>query len=345
MSNQNNSGEPPKKEPIPLDVSDAPAGTPSEAAPGTLLEATGTSVGERGTSVGERGNEVGERGNEVGERGNEVGERGNEVASTSVAGYRKNRVRRQSATAVESVVQMARFVLRTGKPSTDRIRNTRRRQTFTDLSVSYGAIGATLSDDFLRFPPTGYQVAEQSVRLGSGAERFERAAEQVMTWAIQREAGFKIRHVEAGTGTQYTGVLFDANGIPLSEQPITVVEERVGTDGTPYIASGMTATIQSPRLARLGQFLGTTSTPVLVVYVVQEPRRIGYAYGTTGHGDESGEESFMLDWHDDDTVWLTIRTMFDKPYGLRWLTAPIRQYVRRDHMQRQLRALHPATGG
>src|SRR6218665_2486450 len=240
MSNQNNSGEPPKKEPIPLDVSDAPAGTPSEAAPGTLLEATGTSVGERGTSVGERGNEVGERGNEVGERGNEVGERGNEVASTSVAGYRKNRVRRQSATAVESVVQMARFVLRTGKPSTDRIRNTRRRQTFTDLSVSYGAIGATLSDDFLRFPPTGYQVAEQSVRLGSGAERFERAAEQVMTWAIQREAGFKIRHVEAGTGTQYTGVLFDTNGIPLPEQPIAVVEERVGTDGTPYIASGMT---------------------------------------------------------------------------------------------------------
>jgi hypothetical protein len=43
-----------------------------------------------------------------------------------------------------------------------------RRSTFTDQSVTYGAIGATLAPDLLRYPPAGYRPAEDSVRLGSG---------------------------------------------------------------------------------------------------------------------------------------------------------------------------------
>ena len=39
-----------------------------------------------------------------------------------------------------------------------------RRSTFTDQSVTYGAIGATLAPDLLRYPPAGYRPAEDSVR-------------------------------------------------------------------------------------------------------------------------------------------------------------------------------------
>ena len=74
-----------------------------------------------------------------------------------------------------------------------------RRSTFTDQSVTYGAIGATLAPDLLRYPPEGYRPAEDSVRLGSGVERFERAAESLTTWGIQRGAGFEVVDVSAGT--------------------------------------------------------------------------------------------------------------------------------------------------
>jgi len=210
-----------------------------------------------------------------------------------------------------------------------------RRSTFTDQSVTYGAIGATLAPDLLRYPPDGYRPAEDSVRLGSGAERFERAAESLMTWGIQRGADFTVADVSAGTGAQYPGIVYDAEGMPLAEQPGPRTEDRYGADGTPYIAAGMTATLR-----RKGR-IRTRSTPVLVVYVIDEPERIGFAYGTTADGPESGEESFILERRDDDTVWLTIRSILRTRGGI---FAPRRRRKRRELTRVELRALHPAGG-
>lgn len=209
-----------------------------------------------------------------------------------------------------------------------------RRSTFTDQSVTYGAIGATLAPDMLRYPPAGYRPAEDSVRLGSGAERFDRAAEALMTWGIQKGAGFEVTDVSAGTGAQYPGIVYDAEGNPLPEQPGQRAEDRFGTDGTPYITAGMTATLR-----RRGRFR-KRDTPVLVVYVIDEPGRIGFAYGTTADGHESGEESFILEHRDDDTVWLTIRSIL----GTRGVFAPRVRRKRRELTRVELRALHPAGG-
>lgn len=206
-----------------------------------------------------------------------------------------------------------------------------RRSTFTDQSVTYGAIGATLDPDLLRYPPAGFRPAEDSVRLGSGEERFARSAEALMTWGIQKGAGFEVTEISPGTGAQYPGIAYDADGTPLAEQSGLRREDRFGPDGTPYIAAGMTAT-----LVRMGRIL-TSRTPVLVVYVIDEPKRIGFAYGTTAEGPESGEESFVLEHRDDDGVWLTIRSMFDTR-GI----APARRRRRRELTRAELRALHPA---
>ncbi len=213
-----------------------------------------------------------------------------------------------------------------------------RRSTFTDQSVTYGAIGATLAPDLLRYPPTGYRPAEDTVRLGSGAERFNLAAEALMTWGIQRGAGFTVTDVSEGTGAQYPGIVYGADGAPLVEQPVQRTEQRFGADGTPYIAPGMTATLQKKRRFR------TASTPVLVVYVVDEPDRIGFAYGTTADGPESGEESFILERREGDTVWLTIRSILGTAGGIRALGAPAQRRRRRELTRRELRALHPAGG-
>jgi uncharacterized protein (UPF0548 family) len=213
-----------------------------------------------------------------------------------------------------------------------------RRSTFTDQSVTYGAIGATLAPDLLRYPPEGYRPAEDSVRLGSGVERFERAAESLMTWGIQRGAGLEVVDVSAGTGAQYPGIVYDADGTPLAEQPAPRAEDRYGADGTPYITAGVTATLR-----RRGRFRHH-GTPVLVVYVVDEPGRIGFAYGTTADGPESGEESFILEHRDDDTVWLTIRSLLGTRGGIHRLTAPMQRRRRRELTRVELRALHPAGG-
>ncbi|WP_448809872.1 DUF1990 family protein [Agromyces bauzanensis] len=207
-----------------------------------------------------------------------------------------------------------------------------RRSTFTDQSVTYGAIGATLDPDLLRYPPAGFRPAEDTVRLGSGAERFDRTAEALMTWGIQKGVGFEVTDISAGTGAQYPGIVYDADGTPLAEQPGARTEQRFGADGTPYIAPGMTAT-----LVRRGRFR-SHKTPVLVVYVIDEPGHVGFAYGTTAEGPESGEESFILEHRDDDSVWLTIRSIFSTTGAL----APSQRRKRRELTRVELRALHPA---
>jgi uncharacterized protein (UPF0548 family) len=209
-----------------------------------------------------------------------------------------------------------------------------RRSTFTDQSVTYGAIGATLDPDLLRYPPAGFRPAEDSVKLGSGKDRFDRAAEELMTWGVQKGAGFEVVDVSPGTGAQYTGIAYDPEGAPLAEQPAPRAEQRFGPDGTPYVSAGMTATLK-PR----GRGRGI---PVLVVYVVDEPERIGFAYGTTGDAPESGEESFLLEHREDDSVWLTIRSVLEPNGGLRRLFAPAVRKRRRELTTRELRALHPA---
>ncbi|MCD2441966.1 DUF1990 domain-containing protein [Agromyces sp. SYSU K20354] len=211
-----------------------------------------------------------------------------------------------------------------------------RRSTFTDQSVTYGAIGATLAPDLLRYPPEGYRPAEDSVRLGSGSERFERAAESLMTWGVQRGAGFEVVDVSAGTGAQYPGIVYGGDGAPLAEQPAPHAIQRFGGDGTPYITAGVAATLR-----RRGRFR-SHDIPVLVVYVIDEPGRVGFAYGTTAEGPESGEESFILEHRDDDTVWLTIRSLLRARGGLRRLAAPRQRRKRRELTTRELRALHPA---
>jgi uncharacterized protein (UPF0548 family) len=57
------------------------------------------------------------------------------------------------------------------------------------------------------------------------------------------------------------------------------------------------------------------SAPVRVVYLVDEPRRKGFAYGTLPGHPESGEEAFVAELHDDSAVTFTI-TAFSRPSTL-----------------------------
>ena len=91
-----------------------------------------------------------------------------------------------------------------------------RRSTFVGEPVTYGAIGGTLAPDLLAYPPAGYRADEHAVRLGSGAERFAIASSSLMTWGVQRGSGIEVhRRALRAPATQYTGLVFDADGTPV----------------------------------------------------------------------------------------------------------------------------------
>lgn len=43
-----------------------------------------------------------------------------------------------------------------------------------------------------------------------------------------------------------------------------------------------------------------------IVYVIDEPRRFGFAYGTLREHAEAGEERFLVEWRDNNSVWYEV---------------------------------------
>ncbi|HEX7538058.1 MAG TPA: DUF1990 domain-containing protein [Dermatophilaceae bacterium] len=86
------------------------------------------------------------------------------------------------------------------------------------------------------------------------------------------------------------------------------------------------------------------SAPCRVVYVLDEPRRRGFAYGTlTGH-PESGEEAFVIERADDDTVSFSV-TAFSRPASdLARLAGPLGRLAQRRMSDRYVRSMADATG-
>ncbi len=206
----------------------------------------------------------------------------------------------------------------------------KRRSTHDELPISYGAIGASRDPDLMRFPPKGTTPSEDAVKLGSGIERFRLASALLMTWGAQRGAGFEVRNVGVGTGNRYGGIEFDESGTPLASADLD--EQLFSADGEPFITAGVSATLVRGSLAR----------DVRVVFIVNETKRLGFAYGTIDQNGPVGEELYVVEQRDDDTVWATYRGFHEvvQPMWKKPLKASDIRAVQ-DRARAQLRALLP----
>lgn len=179
--------------------------------------------------------------------------------------------------------------------------------------VTYGAIGATQADDFPRYPPKGFRPFESLVRIGHGEARWQHAWTETLTWGIKRRAGFRVEVLESPAAVvenTYTPVTFDDAGEPVA--PASLDSDAVYADtGARLVRSGDTAVL------RLGWGALSFREPVRVVAVIDEPRRRGFAYGTLAGHPLRGEELFLVEHRDDDSVWLTIRSI-SRPAGPVW---------------------------
>lgn len=209
-----------------------------------------------------------------------------------------------------------------------------RRGTFRDETVDYAAVGATQAPDLMQYPPERSMPAHESWRVGSGEARFRSASESLLSWRAQRDGGLAVSDVRPASGPMYSGVGFDGEGHPIAPTRLEA-EQRFDADGTPWVGSGTTIRLR-------GRAAGLKADAELrVIFVIEEPRRVGFALGTVGDSVVTGEESFMLDWLDNDEVWFTVRA-FDAPRAFFYRLFPgLVKRRRRALFQRYLRAISP----
>ena len=195
--------------------------------------------------------------------------------------------------------------------------------------VTYAAVGATQAPDLLRYPPAGYRAIERTARIGHGAARFEYACVAALTWGIQRRSGFRIEPIEAPAEAS---IPYSIESDALSES--ITGEALYGPDGTQYLRPGDTAQLVIPVVGPI-----VVTAPARVVYLIDEPKRKGFAYGTLPGHPEDGEEAFIVSQHEDESVWLTIRA-FSRPSSRKWWAVyPALRVAQEFYTRRYLRAL------
>jgi uncharacterized protein (UPF0548 family) len=138
---------------------------------------------------------------------------------------------------------------------------------------NYDVIGSTRYDE----TPPGYHRLEHRELIGTDDEVFHRAGEALLRWRMHRAAGLPMT---------------------ASDTPPEIGTNTLGRLG-PGVLVGRLRTL-SP--------LGAIGFPVpcRVVWTVDEPDRIGYAYGTLEGHPAAGEESFVVT-RDPDGIHFTVR--------------------------------------
>lgn len=76
-----------------------------------------------------------------------------------------------------------------------------------------------------------------------------------------------------------------------------------------------------------------------VVYVVDEPRLAGFAYGTLPGHPECGEEAFLVEQSADGVVSIVIRAFSHPANWFWWLGAPVLRLAQELYTRRYLKAL------
>lgn len=145
-------------------------------------------------------------------------------------------------------------------------------EDLAQLRFNYDVVGSTR---YVETPP-GYHRLEHRARIGDGDDVFRRAGEALLNWRMHRAAGLPM----------------------TADTPATI-----GTNSLGRLGPGML--ISRLRTAGLGGLAGLP-VPCRVVWTVDEPDRIGFAYGTLEGHPASGEESFVVT-READGVYFTVR--------------------------------------
>jgi uncharacterized protein (UPF0548 family) len=149
--------------------------------------------------------------------------------------------------------------------------------------------------------PAGYHHVRRSAVLGEGRDLFNAACSRLTSWQMHRGAGLRVA---------------------------AAADAAVGVDVVVRLG---------PRPPFPARFL--VAAPCRVVYVVEEPSRRGFAYGTLAGHPESGEECFTVTLTADNRVVADV-VAFSRP-ALWWTRSagPLVRLTQRWMTDRYIRAL------
>lgn len=169
-----------------------------------------------------------------------------------------------------------------------------------EKSLTYAEIGLTRTTQ----SPAGYRTVHHRIPVGSGRETFNRLAEGILSWELQRGAGLSVR---ASSGRAVVGcVVVPGFGIGRLRLPapcrVVWVEELVDSDDDGGTGADETG---SDRTGRGGDGVDQAA------HDGEWPdhygaRRAGFGYGTLPGHPERGEEAFTAELAADGTVYFGV---------------------------------------
>ena len=145
---------------------------------------------------------------------------------------------------------------------------------------------------------------------------FRQPTDAVIEAFLQAQARLDFTYTDIGaTGaTPPANYVVDHTQIYLGTGDEVFRRAKVGLEGWKQFDLGWLKAFPANTPIRSGQDVAVVAhtfglwslNAARIVYVVDEPRRFGFAYGTLPGHVESGEERFLLEWADDDSVWYDI---------------------------------------
>ena len=167
----------------------------------------------------------------------------------------------------------------------------------------------------------------------------------------QRGQPFTYSEVGATNATPPSGYNVDHNRIQLGagqstyERAVTALKQWRQFDlrWVAIVPRGV-AVAAGATVAVKARAFGTWSLNACrVVYVIDESRRFGFAYGTLPDHVECGEERFLIEWLPDDSVWYDILAFSHPRHRLVKASSPLARMLQKRFARDSLRRMKSAT--
>src|ERR1051325_1781852 len=149
--------------------------------------------------------------------------------------------------------------------------------------------------------------------------------------STQRNLPFTYSEVGATNATPPPGYKVDHNRIQLGEGEATYVRavealknwRQFDLGWVTIVPRGVAVEVDATVAVKARAFGTWSLNACRVVYVIDETRRFGFAYGTLPDHVAWGEERFMIEWLPDNSVWYDILAFSRPQHPLVKLSFPL----------------------
>ncbi len=185
---------------------------------------------------------------------------------------------------------------------------------------------------------------------------FHKPAPSEIRTFLDRQRGHSLSyaHVGASRGAPPAGWVVDHNRVCLGHGPAVWEAARAAIWSWRMFQLGWvevhgTETPLAPGLdvAPLAHAFGFWFLNACrVVYLIDEEspvRRFGFAYGTLTDHAERGEERFLVEWREDDSVWYDLLAFSRPGHWLVWLGFPVTRRLQKRFAAGSLAAMERAV--